>query len=355
MTSAIGLDRFAEILASPGHAPEQSWRPCLVRLAAGEHPRFSALCRDHGIALLDTIDRQLDELAGLGAPDGERSRPVETADLAAYGCWAYLPWTAQVAHLLPPDEYLQVVTDRNRDKITRAEQRLLRTKRVGVLGLSVGAEAAVVIAQEHLCGHLVLADFDRLELSNLNRLGAGHADIGLPKTRIAARRIAAIDPYLEVSLVEDEITRDNAGRFLHGLDLLVEECDSAAAKYDTRTAARELGLNVVYAADERGFLSVEPYATHPGLPPFHGLVGPDLAASADRLTALVEWLGGPSALSERSRHSVGLIGGELSGYPQLAGEARYAAGQVAHVARRLLLGERLPPFHGHLDLTGLIT
>ncbi|MEU6715820.1 ThiF family adenylyltransferase [Nonomuraea sp. NPDC046802] len=355
MTSTISLDRFAETLASPGHVPEDSWRPYLVRLAAGEHPRFSALCREHGIAVLDTIERQLDELAGLRSPAGQRVQLVETADLAAYGCWAYLPWTEQVAHLLPPDEYLQVVTDRNRNKITSDEQRLLRTKRVGVLGLSVGAEAAVVIAQEHLCGHLVLADFDRLELSNLNRLGAGHADIGRPKTRIAARRIAAIDPYLQVTLLEEKITQDNVENFLHGLDLLVEECDSAETKYATRTAARRLGLNVVYAADERGFLSVEPYATHPDLPPFHGLVDPHLAASADRITALVEWLGGPSALSERAKESVGLIGNDLSGYPQLAGEARYAAGQIAHVARRLLLGERLPPFHGHVDLAEAIT
>ncbi|WP_049567624.1 ThiF family adenylyltransferase [Nonomuraea sp. SBT364] len=352
MTPAIGLDRFAETLAAPGHEPEQSWRPHLVRLAAGERLRFGALCREHGIAVLDTIDRQLDELASLRPPAGERARPD---DLAAYGCWAYLPWTAQVTHLLPPDEYLQVVTDRNRNKITRAEQRILRTKRVGVLGLSVGAEAAVVIAQEHLCGHLVLADFDRLELSNLNRLGAGHADLGLLKTRIAARRIAAIDPYLQVTLVEEEVGRDNVEDLLRGLDLLVEECDGMAAKYDTRTAARRLGLNVVYAADERGFLSVEPYATHPELPPFHGLVGPGLGGSADRFAALVEWLGGASALSERSKESVGLIGTDLSGYPQLAGEARYAAGQIAHVARRLLLGERLSPFHGHLDLGQVIT
>jgi hypothetical protein len=88
----------------------------------------------------------------------------------------------------------------------------------------------------------------------------------------------------------------------------------------------------VYAADERGFLSVEPYATVPGLSPFHGLVAPDLAESAGRMAALVEWLGGPAALSGRSRRSVELIGTELSGYPQLAGEARYAAGQIAHVA-----------------------
>lgn len=40
--------------------------------------------------------------------------------------------------------------------------------------------------------------------------------------------------------------------------------------------------------------------------------------------------------------------------PQLASEARYAAGQLGNVARRLLLGETLPPFVGNLDLEELV-
>lgn len=353
---------FVIALALPPVPPEQSWRPARVQLAVGEKDRFMALCQEQGIRVSDTIGRQLAELAAARFPApgqaGERSRftkdvTASVDDLAEFGLWVYLPWAAQVAHLLSPGEYLEVVTNRNRDKITRAEQELLRAKRVGVLGLSVGAEAAVVIAQEHLCGHLVLADFDRLELSNLNRLGASFTSIGQPKTKIAARRIAAIDPYLEVTLVEEKVTAANARQFVAGLDLLVEECDGAAAKYGVREAARAAGVNVVYAADERGFLSIEPYRTRPGLPPFHGLTGPDLAAS-DRITALVEWLGGPAALSDRSQRSVTLIGTELAGYPQLASEARYAAGQIGHVVRRMLLGEDLPPFHGHLDLGDLI-
>lgn len=35
-------------------------------------------------------------------------------------------------------------------------------------------------------------------------------------------------------------------------------------------------------------------------------------------------------------------------------EARYAAGQVGHVVRRLLLGERIPPYCGNLDLSDLV-
>jgi hypothetical protein len=127
-------------------------------------------------------------------------------------------------------------------------------------------------------------------------------------------------------------------------------------KYDLRRRARARGLNVVYAADERGFLSVEPYALRSELAPFHGLVAEPPRARAEYATlldfmrALTEWLGGWEQISPRSRASLEGIGERTLGYPQLAGEARFAAGQVAHVARRLLLGERLSPFHGTFDL-----
>ncbi|GAA4633725.1 hypothetical protein GCM10023196_072410 [Actinoallomurus vinaceus] len=343
----IDLDAFAGTLDAPsGH----SWRPVILRLLPGEMGRFTMLCRRQGIAVIDTIDRQLTELAAVRLPDrpGEHeqyAREVAGDDVSAYGAWVHLPWLSQVAHVLPPSDYFDVVTARNQLKITRAEQDLLRKKRVAVIGLSVGGEVAVALAQEHLCGHIVLADHDRLDLSNLNRLGAGIHDLGLPKTQLVARRIAVIDPYLEITLVEEGVTEDNAAEFMDGLDLLVDECDGLAIKHLVRRLARDRGVDVVYAADERGFLSVEPYGGHPGLEPFHGLVAGRPEAYLD---GLVSWLGGREALSERSRRSAELIGTSLSGYPQLAGEARYAAGQVAHVARRLLLGERLPPFHGHL-------
>ena len=50
--------------------------------------------------------------------------------------------------------------------------------------------------------------------------------------------------------------------------LLIEECDGLPIKHEVRLHARALGVNVVYAADERGFLSVEPYAHWPMLRPF---------------------------------------------------------------------------------------
>ncbi len=335
-----GLAEFRDALAAPPP------RAVLVELTAADVPAFRALCHEHGITLLDTIERQLAEVRNRGQG--------ETGDLAAYGSWVYLPWERRIVHVLPEEDFFAVVTDRNHDKITRAEQEILRGKCVAVVGLSVGGEAAVSLAQEHLCGHLKVADFDELDLSNLNRLNAGVDDLGVPKAWIAARKIAKIDPYLRVSVFEHGVTAANADDFLDGVDLLVEECDDLAVKYDLRVRAKARGIDVVYAADERGFLSVEPYRTHPDLPVFHGIARPEPVSGQDRLRALTGWLGGWDHISSRSRDSIGRVGRSLSGYPQLAGEARFAAGQLAHVARRLLLDEPVAPFHGRVDLAELL-
>ena len=364
----LDLQGFAEALAEPEVPRRDSWRPLVARLQPGEIDAFAALCEAHGVACIDPLDRQLADLAAVRLPAGGERERRDFADglleaaggTEAFGNWVYLPWEAKAVHLLEAGDYFDVITDRNRDKVTRDEQRLLRTRRVGVIGLSVGGEAAVTIAQEHLCGEIVLADFDRLDLSNLNRLGAGFDDLGQNKAILVARRVAKIDPYMGVTLYPDGVTLDDMDAFLDGLDLLVEECDGLAIKLEIRRRARARGLDLVFAADERGFLSVEPYGHHPELPPFHGRIetpqGPresyptPLAFMKD----LTEWMGGWEQISERSRASLEKLGTALCGYPQLASEARYAAGQIGHVARRLLLGERLPPFFGHLDLDELL-
>jgi len=363
--TAIGFDTFVRLVASPTHAPDESWRPWIIRLGAEDVARLQAFCRERHVALIDTIDRQLMDLATVRLPSPacseERHRFIADAlsaspARATVGNWVYLPWEAKLVHLLEEDDYFEVITNRNLDKITRDEQRLLRTKRIGVIGLSIGGEAAVTVAQEHLCGEIVLADFDRLDLSNLNRLHAGCDELGHNKAMIVARRIAKINPYLPVTIFADGVTAANVEAFLRGLDLLIEECDGLQIKRDVRLLAKARGINVVFAADERGFLSVEPYGVWTELRPFHGrIAAPQPAREAFPtplafFKALTEWMGGWENISERSRRSLERVGDTLCGYPQLASEARYAAGQIGHVARRLLLGEPLEPFVGNLDL-----
>lgn len=364
----LNFEEFRNLLASPPCPPSESWQPWIVRLSLGEFDEFAAVCRERQLRLVDTIERQLMDLAVVRHPGGDdvvRARFVansiaERGGSNIYGRWVYLPWDAKVVHLLGPDEYFEVITNRNQNKITPREQRLLREKRIGVVGLSVGGEAAFTVAQEHLCGEIVLADFDRLDLSNLNRLGAGVGDLGERKAALVARRIASVDPYLGVRLYPDGVTEENLDAFLDGLDLLIEECDGLGIKHELRRRAKARGLDVVFAADERGFLSIEPYSSWPELPPFHGRIeGPQPPREAFPsplafMRALTEWMGGWDAISERSRSSLEQLGARTCGYPQLASEARFAAGQLGHVARRLLLGDPLPPYIGHMDLDLLL-
>ena len=69
-------------------------------------------------------------------------------------------------------------TDRNRNLITAEEQHRLGALRIGVVGLSVGHVIAHTLVMQGLCGELRLADFDDLELSNLNRIPATVFDLG---------------------------------------------------------------------------------------------------------------------------------------------------------------------------------
>ncbi len=364
------LASFLADVAHPNVAPAESWQPLIFTVLAGEMAALQAACQSHGLTLIDTIDRQLADLAVIRFPNPAstpRRKDFVAAALAPRqptdplpGQFVYFPWQSQVVRTLDAEDYFDLVTDRNRDKITTREQQHLRTRTVGVIGLSVGGEAAVTVAQEHLCGHLVLADFDRLDVSNLNRLNAGVDELGVLKTTIVARRIARIDPFLRVTVWPQGVTADTVDAFLDGLDLLVEECDSLAVKFDLRRAARALGLDVVYAADERGFLSIEPYAHRSELQEFHGVVPTrpkpkeQFESPVAFMRALTDWVGGWDGISERARQTLEHIGETHSGYPQLAGEARFAAGEVAHVARRLLLGDRLPPFLGQIDLDAII-
>ncbi len=367
----LDLESFTEVLEqgepadlAARHAPS-SWRAALVRVAPGQGSQLSRLCTTHALQLADSIENQVADLARIAFPaphrEADRHRFIEqrltaSGDRSAYGRWAWFPWEGKLVHVLPRDAYFDVLTSRNQDKITRAEQLLLRGKHIGVIGLSVGGEAAVTLAQEHLCGSIRIADFDELELSNLNRLNAGVDELGHNKAHLVARRIAKIDPYLEVRVFDRGIDEDNCEQFLDGLDLLVEECDDLSMKYRLREAARRRRLDVIFAADERGMLSIEPYSRFPELEPFHGLVKRPHAphesypSTAAFMRALTDWLGGWEAIPERSRRSVERIGDTLCGYPQLASEPRLAAGQLGHVARRLLLGEPMPPFFAHLDL-----
>jgi molybdopterin/thiamine biosynthesis adenylyltransferase len=305
---------------------------------------------DPRIEYIDEWHRQLTTAQEiLGGP----SPVAESATAPRH--WAYYPWRRAVVAVLDAQAFRRVRLDRNRNIITAEEQQKLGKLRIGVVGLSVGHAVAHTLAAEGLCGELRLADFDHLELTNLNRVPATVFDLGVNKATVAARRIAELDPYLHVQVQTTGLTAANVDAFLDGLDLVVEECDSLDMKAIVREAARLHRLPVLMATSDCGLVDVERFDLEPGRPILHGLLG-DLDASAladlpsrDKVPHVLRILDA-GRLSARGAASMIEVGHTLSTWPQMAGDVALGATAIAEAVRRIGLGKAIPSGRVRIDV-----
>ncbi|MFF0549608.1 ThiF family adenylyltransferase [Streptomyces sp. NPDC004311] len=394
MQSGTEPDTF--VLPSPGRASE-SFRPVLLDPARPADAATLAALRDSPLLreVHDRIEDQVAELVRALAPAehfGPAALHRAVAEVTggrseAYGRWVWYPWSGRLVHVLPEEEFRLVRTDRNRGRITRGQQRGLLRRRVGVIGLSVGSSAALTCAMEGVGGAFRLADFDRLSLSNLNRLRAGVHELGLEKTVLCARRLYELDPYLDVEIHREGVTEENIGAFFgatedgtdgadertddgaghggdgsgarSGLDVLIEECDTAWVKVAAREHARRHRVPVLMDTNDRGMLDIERYDTEPARPLFHGRIGDttaadvrglDRAGTVDFLLRVVD----AQHLSPAMADALPRIGRTLSSWPQLADGVMLGAALVTDAARRILLGEPLPSGRHRIDLDELV-
>ncbi|MEU1428251.1 Rv1355c family protein [Nocardia sp. NPDC005746] len=326
-----------------------AYRPLLLDESdPADAVRISELRADGRIEFTDLRDLLRGEFADLPSPP-ELSEGPE-ADR-----WVYYPWRSAVI-ALPGAEIMRAVRlDRNRNKITRAEQEILARQTIGIVGQSVGHTIAYTLAMEGICGRLRLADFDTVELTNLNRLPGGLFDLGVNKAVVAARRIAELDPYLPVEVFADGVHDDNMDAFLDGLSIVVEECDSLDVKLAVREAARRHRLPLLMETSDRGLLDVERFDLEPDRRPFHGVLGDFGAAQLRGLSPkekapFVIRILDAARLSDRTAASMVEIGETLASWPQLAGDVQLGGATVAAAVRRIGLGVKLPSGRTRVDV-----
>ncbi|WP_458687122.1 Rv1355c family protein [Nocardia tengchongensis] len=281
--------------------------------------------------------------------------PPETMEGPESDRWVYYPWRASVVGLPGPEVFRAVRLDRNRNKLTRTEQKSLERQTIGVIGQSVGHAIAHTLALEGICGRIRLADFDTVELSNLNRLPGTVFDIGVNKAVVSARRIAELDPYLPVEVFADGLTDANMDRFLEGMSVVVEVCDSIDIKLAVREAAKRRRMPLLMETSDRGLLDVERYDLEPDRPPFHGLMGDVTTAELRGLTTAEKSAYGVrivdgSRLSASMAASLMEIGRTLNSWPQLGGDVQLGGATVAAAVRRIGLGRELSSGQTRVDL-----
>lgn len=339
------------------------YRPVFFRRVNDKEKMDGLLENNKEIDIIDQIEAQLVELIRLDHPSKKLTESEQRAfidnhigatSLYDYGVWVYYQWLNQLIHILDEEEFVRIRTSRNIYKIIPEEINLLRKKKVGVIGLSVGQSIAITMAMERICGELRLADFDTIELSNMNRLRVGVQHLGLSKAIVAARQIAELDPFIKVICYTNGVDGENIDRFFlekGKLDILVEECDGIDMKIISRIKAKQYQIPVIMDTNDKGMLDVERFDLDPERPIFHGRLKRVDGLSVIELEQLLSQL----TVQEKVEYLVDIIGFEnvsdamklslqymnktIVGWPQLASAVTLGGAMVTDITRKIFLGK----------------
>lgn len=111
-----------------------------------------------------------------------------------------------------------------------AVQQLLNRGRVAVAGLGgLGSNIAFALARIGV-GHLHLIDFDRVDLTNLNRQQYFMEHVGMYKTDALRSELLRINPYLDIRTDCVRITEENLIHLFDQDDIICEAFDRPEAK-----------------------------------------------------------------------------------------------------------------------------
>lgn len=138
---------------------------------------------------------------------------------------------------------------RNHNAISEGEQAILATKRVLVVGCGgLGGMVIECLARIGV-GHLRVVDGDVFEESNLNRqLLSSTMNLNRPKTLAAKQRVMAINPLVEVDVVQAELTEENNADLLADCDVAVDCLDNIPARLLLQQAAKTAEVPLVHGA-----------------------------------------------------------------------------------------------------------
>ena len=201
------------------------------------------------------------------------------------------------------------ITGRNIGFVTEDEQERLHNAVAFVCGTG-GMGGAVVQSLARVgVGHLIIADIDGFEASNLNRQIFATLDtLGADKAEAAAAAVARINPHIRVGVLGHDWVK-TLPETMARAQVVVNGTDDLAATLHLYRSARSAGLTVVdaYAAPLPSVYVTRPqdpdHETRLGYPT-RGTVPEDLteAQRAAAFRAEMEWV----MLHSSSRHHIDL-------------------------------------------------
>jgi len=131
-------------------------------------------------------------------------------------------------------------------------QEKLLAARVLIVGMGgLGSPVAMYLAASGV-GHLVLTDFDVVELSNLQRQIIHHTDdVGENKVASARAAIHDLNPNVHVTAIPWVLEDDELTREVRDADVVVDACDNFESRFELNAICWRLQTPLVSAAAMR--------------------------------------------------------------------------------------------------------
>ncbi len=128
-------------------------------------------------------------------------------------------------------------------------QRKILDARVLMIGAGgLGSPAAYYLAAAGI-GHLGIVDFDKVDLSNLQRQIIHSTErIGMLKTESAKKTITALNPDVDVTLYNERVSSQNIEELFEGYDYIVDGSDNFATRFLVNDACVLMGKTNIHGS-----------------------------------------------------------------------------------------------------------
>jgi len=128
-------------------------------------------------------------------------------------------------------------------------QRKIRAAKVLVIGAGgLGSPVIQYLAAAGV-GTLAVADFDTLEIHNLNRqVIHQEKNVGKPKVESASSFVSALNSDVNFIPINEKVTSENVQHIISPYDIIIDGSDNFKTRYLVNDACVQLGKTLVYGS-----------------------------------------------------------------------------------------------------------
>ena len=128
-------------------------------------------------------------------------------------------------------------------------QQKINDSKMLIIGMGgLGSPTALYLAAAGV-GHIVIADFDQVELSNLQRqIIHSTSDIGNDKVNSAKAKLLELNPNITVTVANEIMHSDNLASLIKDVDIVLDGTDNFESRFEINKACVECHKPLISAA-----------------------------------------------------------------------------------------------------------